>query len=250
MALLFSKDHQGTLYEVRSAGRSIRLYSNGVLHSQYNPNRLINGAIWDLLLLPAFLLPESPKRILLLGLGGGTLVHMIRHFFPGAHITCVELDKQHIHIAKKWFKLPKDNIEVVHGDAYDFLKKGKNSKQQFDWIVDDVFQHVNGEPERGFAIDKLLPLYKGVLPNKKQLALLSLNVIGSHQKKQFKTIMDSFSEAYDFRHPLYENHIMSLLQGPDQGLTKAQYQLRLNDFKELDTRYKTCPLNYGFKRLK
>ncbi len=69
MALLYLKQEDNTRYEVRSAGASLRLYSNGVMHSQYNKNNPINGAIWDLLLLPGFFALTPPKRILVLGLG-------------------------------------------------------------------------------------------------------------------------------------------------------------------------------------
>ena len=52
MALLWERRVEGTLYQVRSAGRTRRLYTNGVFHSQYNPVRPVTGSVWDLLLLP------------------------------------------------------------------------------------------------------------------------------------------------------------------------------------------------------
>lgn len=245
MAVLYSKKMDGHHYQVRNAGQSIRLYSNGVLHSQYNPRQPINGAIWDLLLLPGFLLNTPPKNILLLGLGGGTLVHLIRRFFPDAHMTSIELDKQHIAIAKKWFKLPQKNVTLIEGDAYEFMRNTKNS---FDWIVDDVFQHINGEPERGTDIASLLPLYKRCM---KDRSLLSLNVIGSQQKRQFNEIKSKFYMAYELRHPLYSNQILNVLQGSsEKPLNKKTFALRLSVFKELDESYKTCKLNYEFNVLK
>lgn len=244
MAVLYSKKIDAHHYQVRNAGQSIRLYSNSVLHSQYNARQPINGAIWDLLLLPGFLLNTPPKNILLLGLGGGTLVHLIRRFFPDAHMTCVELDKQHISIAKKWFKLPKKNVTLIEGDAYEFMRTTKDS---FDWIVDDVFQHINGEPERGTDIGSLLPLYKSCMED---CSLLSLNVIGSQQKRQFNDIKSKFDMAYDFRHPLYSNQILNVLQGEGnkETLTKKAFSQKLATFKELDQSYKTCKLNYVFKK--
>lgn len=243
MAVLFDKKIGGHHYQVRNAGQSIRLYSNGVLHSQYNPFQPINGAIWDLLLLPGFLLDTAPKHILLLGLGGGTLVHLIRRFFPDAHMTCIELDKQHISIAKKWFKLPKKNLTIIEGDAYDFMR---STNETFDWIVDDVFQHINGEPERRVDITSLLGLYKQSL---KANSLLTLNVIGGAQKREFNAIKGQFSSAYEFRHRLYSNQILSVTQGDQQGVNKAILAERLAQFKMLDQSYKSCKLNFNFKKL-
>ena len=53
MAVLFEKVANGRVYQVRSAGNSRRLYTDGVFHSQYNPNHIITGSVWDLLFLPS-----------------------------------------------------------------------------------------------------------------------------------------------------------------------------------------------------
>ena len=79
MALVYQKQLGNSHYEVRSAGASLRLYSNGVLHSQYNPNTPVGGTIWDLLLLPGFFKDTPPKRILVLGLGGGAIAVSYTH---------------------------------------------------------------------------------------------------------------------------------------------------------------------------
>jgi len=56
---------------VRSAGYSLRLYTDGVFHTQYNPGNPLTGHIWDLLMLPAFFYePDTIKRVLVLGVGG------------------------------------------------------------------------------------------------------------------------------------------------------------------------------------
>jgi spermidine synthase len=242
MALLYSKQTADSLYEVRSAGASLRLYSNGVLHSQYNKNTPINGAIWDLLLLPGFLAPSPPKYILVLGLGGGTIVHLLRRFFPESHITCVELDKEHITIAKQFFVIPNDNVKVVHADAYEFLKGTINTDQKYDWIIDDVFQHGSGEPERADDINELAAIYVGCLQKN---GLLSINVITKQQKKQVKELAQSFMCAYQFNHPLYENSIVSLNLF---DACTAQFRVNLKQHKMLDQSYKTCKLNYRLKR--
>ncbi len=246
MAVLYSKQTADSLYEVRSAGASLRLYSNGVLHSQYNKNTPINGAIWDLLLLPGFFAVSPPKRILVLGLGGGTIVHLLRRFFPESHITCVELDTEHISVAKQFFLIPNKNVNVVHADAYDFLKdaahKKKGKKQTFDWIIDDVFQHDSGEPERIETLSDLAETYLQCLHIN---GLLSINVISDKQKRQVKKLVPSFMSAYQFSHPLYENCIVSLCRFE---ASTAQFRLNLKLHKMLDQTYKTCKLNYRLKR--
>ncbi len=242
MALLYLKQEDNTRYEVRSAGASLRLYSNGVMHSQYNKNAPINGAIWDLLLLPGFFATTTPKRILVLGLGGGTIVHLLRLFFPQSHITCVELDEEHIYIAKQHFSIPSKNVTVLHADAYEFLNEKAKSGEKYDWIIDDVFQHGSGEPERAEALDELGSKYLKCLENN---AILSINVIAKQQGKQVKTLAKLFASAYEFSHPLYVNRIVSLMKFDGDS---AQFRLNLKQHKLLNQDLKSCKLNYRLKR--
>lgn len=249
MAVIYSKQTQDTLYQVRTAGNSIRLYSNGVLHSQYNPLHPISGAIWDLLLLPAFLINPAPKKILLLGLGGGTLVHLIREFFPDATISCIEIDKQHIHIAKTFFKIPKKKVTLIHGDAYEELS---NLDEKFDWIIDDVFQHVNNEPERAGDRFQWLNTYQHNLTKQ---GLLSLNVIGKKQLEDVQALMAGFDRVVVFLHELYDNKIVSFLKTEDEGraskgMIKKDFESRLKEHKALDQTRKTCRLQYKLQVLK
>jgi spermidine synthase len=252
MTVIYSKKTTGCEYQVRTAGNSVRLYSNRVLHSQYNPLHPISGAIWDLLLLPAFLINTPPKNILLLGLGGGTLVHLIRLFFPSAHITCVDIDKEHIKIAKRFFKIPKHNVTVIKGDAYSVLKA---SKQDYDWIIDDVFQHVSGEPERSSDVFTLLKTYQS---NLTKSGLLSLNLIGKRQLEDMQPLMQGFTQVVMFSHPLYQNKIVALLNEPRVNgsstssvpAIKKGFKSQIMKFKALDQSRKTCRLNYKLRILK
>ncbi len=244
MALIYVKQTPDTRYEVRTAGASLRLYSNGVLHSQYNPNHPISGAIWDLLLLPGFFLKTPPKRILVLGLGGGTVVHLLRHFFPLSDITCVELDKEHIHIAQQFFKIPAKNTRLVHGDAYDFLKsEGEQKNEKYDWIIDDVFQHLSGEPKREKTFSEIFNLYLSALSHD---GLLSLNVIADRQYSQLRPLSINFKHAYVLRHPLYVNRVVSLL---NDGADLKEFKTKLSAINELDNRRKSCRLQYSVKKL-
>lgn len=238
MAVIFKKEQADQTIEVRKAGNSIRLYSNGVLHSQYNPNRIISGAIWDLLVLPGFFLLQPPKRVLVLGLGGGSVVHLIQHFFPDAVIYCIEREAIHIQIAKRYFGIPKA-VKIIKGDAYEEMSK---LNIQFDWILDDVFQHVTGEPERDVPFENVYALYKRVLSTK---GVLSMNTIGKQQLKELELIKNTFACSYLFRHPLYENTIVSFY---NKGRTKKEFFDEIIKFKELDLGRKTCRLDVNMRK--
>ncbi len=129
--------------------------------------------------------------------------------FPEANITCVDIDKEHIKIARRFFKIPKKNVTVIEGDAYSVLRA---SKKRYDWIIDDVFQHVSGEPERDGKAYQLLKTYQN---NLSKNGLLSLNIIGKRQQENIHPLMEGFDRVIQFIHPLYENRIIAMLNNAD-----------------------------------
>ncbi len=78
------------------------------------------------------------KRILVLGLGGGSIVETIRKDFnSNAFIELVDIDSEIINIAKNEFGINKfGNINIVNADASDYLN---NFTEAFDLIIVDVF---------------------------------------------------------------------------------------------------------------
>jgi len=114
MTLLWELTTQDTHYSVRSAGESIRLYSNGVFHTQWNPRKPFAGGVWDCLSLPAlYRSADNQKRVLVLGLGGGAVVQQLQWLLPDAHITAIEIDPIHIRVAREWFGITDDMVDII-----------------------------------------------------------------------------------------------------------------------------------------
>lgn len=145
MGLLWQKKTADTHYEVRNAGKSLRLYTNGVFHSQYHPQQPLTGYVWDLLMLPVFFYPPNAiKRVLVLGVGGGAVFHSLRHFIQPELVVGVELDAMHVHIAQRYFGIKGRGIELHRADAMHWLAHYAGKK--FDLIIDDVFAEQDGQP--------------------------------------------------------------------------------------------------------
>lgn len=151
MAIIFTQQSGDTRYEVRTAGRSVRLYTNGVLHTQHRPQRRCSGGVWDLLALPALALPRPP-RVLLLGVGGGAAVHLLRDWYPGTHITGVDLNPVHLTLARRFFGLEGPDLQLVHADARQFVADYDGAP--FDLLIEDLFSDSEGEPERAIEADQ------------------------------------------------------------------------------------------------
>lgn len=79
----------------------------------------------------------KPKRILMLGLGGGSLVKFCRRHLPDAVITVIEIN-EHVVAFRDEFCIPKDDerFRIILGDAADFVAA---SDKTFDVILVDAF---------------------------------------------------------------------------------------------------------------
>ena len=81
-------------------------------------------------------MPE-PRRVLVVGLGGGSLPSFMRRRMPRAHIDVVELDPAVVDVAKAWFGFREDKLLRVHvGDGRRWIE---NTTERYDLIVLDAF---------------------------------------------------------------------------------------------------------------
>jgi len=159
MALVWEKRVGNSHYEVRSHGASVRLYSNGVFHSQWNPNDPLKGSLWELLFLPAFFLPRHQlRRVLILGVGGGALIRLIQRYLNPEEIVGVDIDRHHLTVARRFFGVR--SARLVCADARDFvatqvalLGGSERDFEPFDLVVDDLFGHCDGVAERAIEAD-------------------------------------------------------------------------------------------------
>jgi len=82
-------------------------------------------------------------RVLMLGMGGGSMAHHLFHSLPNLQMTVVELRQAVINCAYQYFHLPDEpEIEVVHDNAIEFIA---NNQHQYDAIIIDIFD-ANGLP--------------------------------------------------------------------------------------------------------
>ncbi len=81
---------------------------------------------------------KSTQNILVLGLGGGSIIETIREDFKSkAFIELIDIDDAIITIAKEEFEIERfNNINIICDDAADYIKK---SKKTFDLIIVDIF---------------------------------------------------------------------------------------------------------------
>jgi spermidine synthase len=77
------------------------------------------------------------QRMLIVGLGGGSLPRFFRQLFPKLRIDVVELDPVVVEVAREYFRFEADARMRVHlEDARDYIERFEN---QFDLVVLDGF---------------------------------------------------------------------------------------------------------------
>jgi spermidine synthase len=102
------------------------------------PHKLVLAYTQEML---SFLLfRPAPLKVLMIGLGAGSLPKFFRHELPNVHVTVVEINPGVIRIARDLFKLPENDarLDVRLGDGYAFVH---DSREAWDAIFIDAYDH-------------------------------------------------------------------------------------------------------------
>jgi len=249
MAVIWHRQHEGKCYEVRAAGHSRRLYTDGVFHSQFNPRRSLTGNVWDLLSLPGFFLaPGQLRRALVLGVGGGTVIRQLRQWHPGLQVTGIELNPIHLYIARRFFQLSDPALNLIEADAIAWMKS--YGGEPFDLIVDDLFFEEAGEPCRAVTADRSwMRTLSGALSAH---GMLSMNFISSAELRrsavfQYPPLQSRLPAVYRFMTPLYENNIGVFLS---QAQSLNQWRARLESVAGLQQEFSENRGKYQIRKLR
>ncbi|MCP3891865.1 MAG: methyltransferase domain-containing protein [Desulfobulbaceae bacterium] len=137
----------GHIVEIRDRGEFRSLYF-GKNHLQ---SRMSITAPHELVLsythfmaLP-LLLNRAPLKILLIGVGSGSLVRFYHHFFPACSIVAVDYSQHVLDLAKGYFQLPdSQSVKVICADGYDYMQQ--LGAEEFDIILVDAFDGTGMAP--------------------------------------------------------------------------------------------------------
>lgn len=177
-----NSEHNG-LIEVYQIGNTRKIKVGGIDQSlNYDSpvcKRLVWGKAADLLK------KEEPelKNVLVLGLGGATMQHLISQANPNAKIVSVELDSHMVQISKDYFDLDKiPNHTVITNDACRVVVEPEEfglHKNMFQAVIVDIYV---GEkfPELGTSGNFLAAVRDMVLPG--GLVIINRIYIKTHQE--------------------------------------------------------------------
>ena len=133
-------------------------------------------------------LPLAGKmhRVLVLGLGGGSLPMFLHHNFPEALIEVVEIDPAVVSVAKQFFDVREDEgLRIRLGDARSFVEA--SAPGFYDLIIVDAFG-ANSVPAHLSTREFILALRRAVVPEGV--------VIGNLWRRPFNAAYDSMVLTY------------------------------------------------------
>ena len=203
-------------------------------------------------LMSVLLFIPRPDRILMLGTAAGSLLHFLRHYYPQAEITAVDIDAELVEKMLQIEVLPPagDGLTYVYDDAAHFIS---NSAESYDLVLVDVF---SGAQSPAWLLEKscINGLYQ-ILGKHGALAY-NLLIDSEHKFKLFyRDLRLVFQRqtlclpvkglentiAFGIRHPLtaremawYMNHAMEISE-----------QLEIDFLQILSVIYNTNPVGAG-----
>lgn len=141
------RERDGLVIEVRENSKHRWLmFGNGVVQSAMSrgePERLVLPYTQSML--ASLIFDDRPDRILLLGIGAGSLIRYLRSVLPEARLRSVDASPAVIEVARTYFALPApdERLSIEVADARDAVTA---SEGEHDLILTDVFTE-DGMPE-------------------------------------------------------------------------------------------------------
>ncbi|TPH15123.1 spermidine synthase [Litorilituus lipolyticus] len=170
------------------------------------------------LLLSSLLINPNPEKILIIGLGGGTMSNTLHQLLPDSQIDNIEIDNSVIKVAREYFKFfENDHIKAISQDGRVFVKRALLKKQQYDWIILDAF---NGDyiPEHLMTKEFLEEIKNLLTPQ----GVLTANTFSVSKLYDYEsaTYKDVFGDFYQVRNLKNSNRVI-LAMNPQHNVHNA-----------------------------
>ena len=154
----------------------------------------------------------EPRRILVVGLGGGMLTGFLRKHYPDARIDAVEIDPAVVEAAKRYFGFREDPLMRAHvADGREFIER---VREPYDVILLDAF----GEyriPERLTTREFLSAVRRALAPGGVAIGNLWRSAENPAYDAMVRTYEDAFDQVLLLDVEGYANQILLALPRPE-----------------------------------
>jgi len=154
------------------------------------------------------LLPEQ-KKVLVVGLGGGSMVHFLQKHDAECEVDAVEIDPVVVQLAERFFLLKQTkNVRVIVADAFEYFAE---NEAKYDVIYMDAFLKPSDATDRTGAPLKMrtIEFYKQLQSHLTDGGSVVFN-INPHPaiRDDVATIVEAFPQAYVFKLPKAEGFVV------------------------------------------
>jgi spermidine synthase len=158
-----------------------------------DPNQLYS--LYARAMMGLLLFNDSPKDILMIGLGGGTITKYLLHQFSECTIKVVEFRHSVLKVARSHFALPLDSrLKVKIGCGAEHVNnQSLLHSDQHDLIIIDAFDHEGMAPE--VSSERFFDGCRTLLTND---GLLAINLWGTN-KDQFQEVAWNMGRVFEWR---------------------------------------------------
>ena len=135
-------------------------------------------------------LADDPKRMMVVGVGGGTMPMFLRRYYPDAVIDAVDIDPDVVQVAKEYFGLREDERLKAHvGDGRAFVE---NAREPYDIIFLDAFGTRNVPPHLT-TVEFMRAVRKAVKP----AGVVVWNIWGRAANPLYDSMVRTYQEVFD-----------------------------------------------------
>ncbi|MFN9721557.1 MAG: spermidine synthase [Planctomycetota bacterium] len=189
----------------------------------------------------SYLLQPEQKKVLIVGLGGGSMVHFLQKHAPECEVDAVEIDPVVVQLAERYFAVKRNkNVRLIVADAFDYFRKNET---KYDVIYMDAFLKPSASTdETGVPLRlRTIDFYKQLQSRLNDGGSVVFN-INPHpeMKADLETIAEAFPQGYVFSLPNSEGVVAI---GSLQPSRKKSDELRAAG-REMDRRFRSAGFSF------
>jgi spermidine synthase len=184
----------------------------------------------------SYLFQPKHEKVLLVGLGGGAMVHFLKHYDPKVKVDVVEIDPAIGRIADKYFEVRSEgNVNIMIKDGFEHLRK---AEEKYDIIYMDAFLKPSRDTDStGVPLRlKTIKFYKEIQERLTPGGMVVFNINGHDElDDDLKNIGEAFPQAYVFHLP-GRTGVIAVGSMAERRVAKAEL---LDRASKLDRRFAT-----------
>lgn len=159
-------------------------------------------------MLTSYLFVPAPTRVLLIGVGAGSMVRFWEHHEPSLRVEAVDIDPEVLRIAREYFGTRSSQaVQLIAADGFDYLR---TTEARYDVIYLDAFlKPSEGTDETGVPSRlKTIETYKEMQTRLRENGVVVINLHYPTLERDVAELRQAFAQTYLFRVPKTGNYIL------------------------------------------